>query len=83
MKVNGKTIRGIGFAYNGCHKFYILANMNEWKTAKEYGFQCHSLRSLQRLWNASCPLRFISTWNLSDYYVEQGEQAVFEPTLKQ
>ena len=24
MKVNGKEVKGIGIAYDGCHKIYII-----------------------------------------------------------
>ena len=78
MKVNGKKINGIGFAFNGCHKIYIVANKKEWNEAIANGYKCYSLRGLQAAWNDSCPLRFISTWSLTDYYVPQGEQATFE-----
>lgn len=78
MKVNGKTIKGIGYAFDRCHKIYILADLAEWKQAKEYGFECWALKTLPKVWEYTCPLRFISTWSLTDYYVEQGENAVFE-----
>lgn len=78
MKVNGKEIEGIGFAYDGCHKIYVLANEEEKRQAQMAGYEIHNLHNLPKIWELSCSLRFISTWSLTDYYVLQGEQAVFE-----
>ncbi len=78
MKVNGKEIVGIGFAYDGCHKFFVLKNEEEKEEALFYGHEFHKLRWLKRYWEISCPLKFIISWDLSCYYVKQGEQATFE-----
>ncbi len=78
MKVNGKEINGIGFAFNGCHKIYIVANRAERTAALQMGYKVYGLNKLQNVWNNTCPMRFISQWDLSDYYVKQGEQAIFE-----
>ncbi len=77
MKVNGKEIKGIGFAFDGCHKIYVVANEEERWQAKIAGYEMHDLHDLPKIWYMGCPLRFISTWSLTDYYVHQGEQATF------
>ncbi len=78
MKVNGQTIKGIGFAFDGCHKIYIVANEAESNEAKEMGYQIYPLNRLPGVWRDTCPLRFISSWDLTTYYVKQDEQAEFE-----
>lgn len=77
MKVNGKEIKGIGFAFDGCHKIYILRDEQQAEQAREWGYDICNLSELQTVWRISCPLRFISSWDLTEYYVHQGEQAVF------
>ncbi len=76
MKVNGKVIKGIGFAFDGCHKIYIVANETDANEAKEMGYRIYPLDRLPYIWRDSCPLRFISSWDLSTQYVRQYEQQV-------
>ena len=78
MKVNRTAIKGIGFAFDGCHKIYIVANEAESNEAKEMGYQIYPLDRLPYIWRDSCPLRFISSWDLETYFVKQGEDAIFE-----
>ncbi len=80
MKINGKEIVGIGFAYDGCRKFYIIANEKEKKEAIFYGFEIHPLnkKEMEKLWKISCPLRYIGRYDLTEYYARFGEDAVFE-----
>ncbi len=78
MKVNNKLIKGIGFAFDGCHKLYIVATKSQWNKALQMGYNVCNLNGLQAAWNDSCPLRFISSWDLKTQYVKQNEQAVFE-----
>ncbi len=77
MKVNGKEIKGIGFAFDGCHKIYVVKDKQQAEQARGNGYEIHCLSELPQVWTNACPLRFISTWDLTDYYVHQSEQAVF------
>lgn len=77
MKVNGKEIKGIGFAFDGCHKIYVVKNKQQAQQAQESGYYTYQMHHLPHMWANACPLRFISTWDLTDYYVHQSEQAVF------
>lgn len=79
MKVNGKEIVGERFAYDGCHKIYVVENDEEAMEAASYGYELLPLRKLQGIWDISCELRFISPWNLNkEKYVKQFEEAKFE-----
>ena len=66
------------FAYDGCHKIYILRSEKETKEAKKHGYVILPIEKIKETYKNSCPLRFISTWDLTDYPVHQGEKAIFE-----
>lgn len=78
MKINGKTINHKWFAYDGCHKIYLCATKDDVTEAVRMGYKMRFIESLPITWERSCPLRFISSWDLNEQYVKQGEQAVFE-----
>ncbi len=78
MKCNHKTIRGNAFAYDGCHKIYVLENQAQIDEATEDGFQIHDIIDLPYIYADSCPLRFISYWDVSKPYIcPQGVEAHF------
>ena len=83
--INGREVKGIGFVYDGCHKIYILEDMNDYSNVLDvWGDDelLYGLEELEYVYNKSCGLRFISTWKLEDknriVYAEQCEDAVFE-----
>lgn len=78
MLINGKKVIGDYFAYDGCHKMYVCKNLQEVREAQEMGYTVYPIWILPEIYAESCPLRFISPFDLSDYYVQQCEEAVFE-----
>lgn len=79
MKINGKDIKAMGFAFDGCHKIYLLDNEEEWEDALSNDYDVFPISKLQEKFESSCGLRFISPWNLDKpNYVRQFEEAVFE-----
>ena len=78
MKVNGMTVIGNKFAYDGCHKIYVIEDKQDFNKAIEYGYRIYPNILLKETYDNSCELRFISNWKLTDYYVKQFEEAVFE-----
>lgn len=78
MKVNGIEIIGSKFAYDGCHKIYIIEDEVDEKKALELGYDIFIMDELEDAWNNSCELRFISNWKLNKDYVKQFENATFE-----
>ena len=78
MLINGKKVIGDYFAYDGCHKMYVCKNLQEVREAQEMGYTVYPIGILPEIYANSCPLRFISPFDLSDYYVQQCEEAVFE-----
>lgn len=68
------------FAWDGCHKIYLLDNGDADKNGKygdmlskngEAGYKVLPVSELQRVWDQSCPLRFINNWALDKNYVPQ------------
>lgn len=78
MKINGREVKGKLFAFDGCHKIYIIEDEDDYKKAKDLGYIIKDIKLLKDVYNDSCELRFISNWKLTDYYVKQFEEAVFE-----
>lgn len=78
MKINGKETNAKQFAYDGCHKIYIIEDENDLNKAKEIGYNILDIKELKETYLNSCELRFISNWKLTKKYVRQFEEAVFE-----
>ena len=77
LKINGKEVKTNGaYAFDNCHKFYILENDNEKFKALEYGYEIYPVEHLVTDLKYSCPLRFISSFNLENTYLIQGEESV-------
>lgn len=78
MKINGKEVLGKKFAYDGCHKIYVIEDLEEEKNAKDLGYSIHCIEEIADYWELSCSLRFIYNWKLDKTYVAQFENATFE-----
>ncbi len=77
MKINGKTVIGDYFVWDGCHKIYVVEDMEDVKEANEYGYtELIDIGELEEYYNNSCPLRFINNWKLTVSYVDQFEEDV-------
>ena len=62
------------FAYDGCHKIYIIENDEEEQKAREYNYQILPIEELEDKFYNSCELRFIYFWDLSKRaIIQQGE----------
>ena len=78
MKINGKTTEATHFAYDQCHKIYLLETLKDRDEAKVGEYDILPIKSLKKTYNCSCGLQFISNWSLSETYAEQFQQAEFE-----
>ena len=78
MKINNKEVIGDKFAYDGCHKIYIIEDEKYREDAEEYDYQIFDLKDIQNVYENSCELKFISNWKLDKRYVNQFEDAIFE-----
>ena len=78
MKINNKEVIGDKFAYDDCHKIYIIEDKKDREDAEEYDYQIFDLKDIQNVYENSCELKFISNWKLDKRYVNQFEDAIFE-----
>lgn len=54
------------FAYDGCHKIYLITNMHDEDESHDYGYELWGVENLPAIWDATCPLRFISFWDVEN-----------------
>lgn len=74
MKINNHEVIGTEFAYDGCHKIYILETEENKKDAIKNGYSeldFYPIEQIEEIFNDSCPLRFIYNWDLDTTYVDQ------------
>ena len=92
LRINEKNYKGVEeFAFDGCHKIYLLVNENDellfelngWEniSREEFdadGYEIFPISKLQEIWDKSCPLRFINLSNLATVV----EQCAEEPKIE-
>ena len=60
--INGQNISAKKFAFDDCHKIYLLNNINDLTEAKKLGYTIYSIEDLIECFIYSCSLRFIGVW---------------------
>lgn len=78
MKINNLKVTEKYFAYDDCHKIYIIEDKEDLKEAKEIGYTILPIEKIEETYKNSCELRFIYNWNLDKTYARQYETANFE-----
>ena len=82
MKINGKEVTAEKFAYEGCHKIYVIDTPEQEAEARDCGYEIHPIKEIKQAYKGSCSLKFISSWPMNDddfvSYVAQFEKATFE-----
>lgn len=73
VEVNGILSYAKEFAYDGCHKIYLLDEEEQRAQMVEYGYEFYPIADLQSAFDNSCSLRFISNCSLTIQYVKQFE----------
>lgn len=64
MRINNVEIKEKYFAFDTCHKIYILNNQEEMFHAIEIGYEIKQIKDIVKTYNKSCSLKFINYWNL-------------------
>ena len=78
MKINNIEISAKHFAYDGCHKIYLIETMEQYWDAQSSEYTVLHISKLKKTFENSCGLRFISSWDLSkSNIVDQCEEAEF------
>lgn len=78
MKINGKEVVGEKFAYDGCHKIYIVEDEEDREKFVSYGYKIYDIKYIEDIYESSCSLRFINNCKLDKTYAAQFENATFE-----
>ena len=77
VTINGNKTKAKFFAFDGCHKIYLLESDEDITDASSSsGYKVYPIKGLKKAWADSCGLRFINTWKLKRV-VAQFEEAVF------
>jgi hypothetical protein len=77
LTINDETTTATHFAYDSCHKIYLLEDDQDLGEARDSGYDVIDICNLKEAYNNSCELRFISNWKLDKKFVEQFEEAEF------
>lgn len=75
IQIGDNCIDILGFAFDGCHKIYVLRNQAELAELIELEYDIYEPKELPGVWDRSCGLRFISSGDLTEQYIGQGEDA--------
>jgi hypothetical protein len=62
---------GDSFAFDGCHKIYIIKNKQEKEEAEKNGYKILNMAKLKETYLKSCPLRLVNSWDLKMSFVPQ------------
>lgn len=77
MKIGRYKVRDQFFAYDGCHKIYLIEDQNDQNEAIELDYEILPISQLFDTYLESCSLRFISNWKLNKDYARQFKEANF------
>ena len=64
MKLNNVEIKQKYFAFDTCHKIYVLSNQKEMFQAILLDYEIKEIQEIVKTYNKSCGLKFISYWDL-------------------
>lgn len=78
MIINDKETQARRFAYDGCHKIYLIEDDADLENALSLGYEIRNIELLEETYNNSCELRFINDWKLNTVYVGQFEELKLE-----
>lgn len=63
VRINGVAVEAEEFAWDGCHKIYLIQNADG--RANVAGYDLYPLSRLAWAWERSCGLRFIAPADLA------------------
>ena len=71
VTINGSVYDADFFAWDECHKIYLIMNEADEQEAKGCGYELYPVSKLKEVWRESCPLKFIYTWDLEVVVIPQ------------
>lgn len=75
--INGTKVTATHFAWDGCHKIYLVNDMQEAAEMSDMGYELFPIDELEDAYDNSCGLRFIQKAHNYESIVEQFEDATF------
>lgn len=82
VTINDHTIEADEFAWDGCHKIYVVTNKESRDELAYYGYDFFPIAELQEAWDTSCNLKFINSADLVDSFVPQFFEEETGSTVK-
>lgn len=76
VQINEYDVWADEFAYDGCHKIYLLESEEDKVEAIEIGYQIYPVEDLDFIYRKSCPLKYIDTWKLESIIPQCFEERV-------
>jgi hypothetical protein len=76
--INGIVVTEDRFAFDGCHKTYLIGTDAEAEDARGSDYEIHAIDELPRIWATTCPLRFVQRWRDFATIIDQFENARFD-----
>ena len=90
LKINGQPVEATHFAFDGCHKIYLINSPEDMATMEGFGYArsgielgssgIYPIQMLPTVWANSCQLRFINRANLEtvvpQFADDEGEVVV-------
>ena len=65
-KGNYRVVNCNRFAWDGCHKIYLITTPEQQAEAARYNYDILDTTELPRAWKESCSLRFIEFWDVEN-----------------
>ena len=82
FKVNGVSVKdALGFFTDGCHKIYVAETLEDAEKMRDLDYDyLHPMSELEKTFDDSCPLRFISWVDLTkpEIVPQCAKRVVFE-----
>ena len=72
VTINTSRVWADEFAWDGCHKIYIVTDQASRDELDGYGYNFFPIDELKETWDESCGLRFISDASLNQDYIPQS-----------
>lgn len=71
-RINGDNLYEVcdcdRIAWDGCHKIYLITSQDQAAEAFSYGYDLLDVSEIKRVYEESCPLRFIDFWDVENIH---------------
>lgn len=74
MKINNQETHAQFFAYDGCHKIYLIETEADLRMVELNNYQIKPISELKETFENSCELRFVNSADLQTTFVKQFEK---------